>query len=150
MINLHRWPNGDVCDRADGQAYGRRLWIHASDQPARDLGRWRQTYARLHPGIEESWPKHFPTNALLGCVNATHILNGDKLAFAQPPSMNRETFSSVVIVCSTGAQRLLMPLRLFRTIFSENMSNLAPAKVCQEFRRAAASTDEMCSWVAHR
>ena len=34
---------------------------------------------------------------LFSAANATHILNGDKLAFAQPPSMNRETFSSVVL-----------------------------------------------------
>ena len=119
VLNFHRWPNGVVAhDIPDTENATRpfRLWIHASDQPPRDLPRWKSTYSRLYPeDISSLWPAHFPTNVLVGCVTVTIVIDGDTIGFRNPRSMNKEAFSSVLVVCASGARRLLMPLRLEST-----------------------------------
>ncbi|KAJ9469806.1 hypothetical protein DIPPA_27772 [Diplonema papillatum] len=112
-MSMHQpWASLLVCGvkKHEGRSWGTdfrgRLWIHAAAHaPSQeDIDDTEAFYAARGA---TTFPTHYPTSVLLGCVTVTDVLHCD--AYAKLPAAEQESSSEYVFICS-NPQLLVLPL----------------------------------------
>ena len=109
--------------RAEGRGWTTdfrgRLWIHAAaKEPTPELiasceEHYREIY-RLHgDSIAIDFPKHYPTSALVGCVDVVDVVPFQDLsAMHIPSSVEEEEMGSPFVFLCQNYRRLMLPFSL--------------------------------------
>jgi hypothetical protein len=126
------------------------LWIHAASKAvdAAEIAQWEEYYRAKFAmaGLDVSFPKHYPTSALLGKVFVDDVLPQEKFAQLGVPA-HRDSSSPFVFLCSKP-RRLVLPFPhsgqhkiwpLPRRVAADAELGLKPATAVRSSRARAAA-----------